>query len=553
MPATRRSLRIIDNVNQTQNEQPLKRISVKLQKLGAETKENLKVNRIGRKSKSSFSDSDVQNNSQSIEVDDSDLSSDEEDAVEKLQRRRLEIEKHKLEVIQKLNLHQAAFELKASINIKKKVAARSKLPARFTSEEVKHEPVRKSLRIQNIQASEASEHVIHTMEHTYEEERKPVGEYEMVSIGFEEDTEAELSKDDYLTFMKSFSDMKPTLSSKPHSDSTIKHIKKLKVIASAGCAVKKVVMKRIFSMAFYPGCERLLLAVGCKTGTVGFYNMQNPDKNEGVYLFPTHTRPVRNLKFCPSHPNMLYTCSYDGILRASDMTSGMYKEAVIDNQENPPTAFDFQSLSGDVILSGSYDGSVVVTDTRIREKTVNTFEAHSKNIKCVSVHPVKREYFATCGNDTKLKIFDMRTVTSNHSKALAVVHEHGKSIDSAFFSPLTGNKILTTSLDDRLRIYNTSEMTASAIRMQTSARHNNFTGRWLSNFQASWHPAREDLIIVGSMARPRQIEILDENLNCVIPISDPDLSCVCSLNCFHPTQDVISGGNSGGRVFTFGL
>jgi hypothetical protein len=35
--------------------------------------------------------------------------------------------------------------------------------------------------------------------------------------------------------------------------------------------------------------------------------------------------------------------------------------------------------------------------------------------------------------------------------------------------------------------------------------HNNHTGRWLSQFRATWHPKREDMFVVGSVARPRMV------------------------------------------------
>ena len=38
--------------------------------------------------------------------------------------------------------------------------------------------------------------------------------------------------------------------------------------------------------------------------------------------------------------------------------------------------------------------------------------------------------------------------------------------------------------------------------------HDNWTGRWLSKFRAVWHPRREDVLIVGSMKRPRQVTVI---------------------------------------------
>ena len=39
--------------------------------------------------------------------------------------------------------------------------------------------------------------------------------------------------------------------------------------------------------------------------------------------------------------------------------------------------------------------------------------------------------------------------------------------------------------------------------------HNNHTGRWLTGFRAQWHPMREDVFVVGSMNRPREVRYPD--------------------------------------------
>ncbi len=53
------------------------------------------------------------------------------------------------------------------------------------------------------------------------------------------------------------------------------------------------------------------------------------------------------------------------------------------------------------------------------------------------------------------------------------------------------------------RVYNSSNL--SDIQLSQTIRHNNHTGRWLTNFRPEWIPGRDDLFIVGSMVHPRQV------------------------------------------------
>ena len=57
-----------------------------------------------------------------------------------------------------------------------------------------------------------------------------------------------------------------------------------------------------------------------------------------------------------------------------------------------------------------------------------------------------------------------------------------KSINSAYLSPLTGDKLVTVCYDDKIRIYdvdNQAQLKSPAVEIV----HNNNTGRWLTKFR----------------------------------------------------------------------
>lgn len=54
-------------------------------------------------------------------------------------------------------------------------------------------------------------------------------------------------------------------------------------------------------------------------------------------------------------------------------------------------------------------------------------------------------------------LWDIRQMKSKKSMSVWT-GMHGKSVDSAYFSPLTGSNLLTTSMDDTLEIFDTQSL-----------------------------------------------------------------------------------------------
>ena len=125
----------------------------------------------------------------------------------------------------------------------------------------------------------------------------------------------------------------------------------------------------------------------------------------------------------------------------------------------------------------------------------------------------------------------------------------GKSVNSAFFSP-SGSTLLSTTMSNTLDITKDAHLSNKKILKPTRRiRHDNHTGRWLSTFMAQWHPSM-DIFVVGSMRKPRAIELFDNDGEELRAIQGESLTAVASRCCFHPSQDklILVGGNSSGRV-----
>ena len=160
-----------------------------------------------------------------------------------------------------------------------------------------------------------------------------------------------------------------------------------------------------------------------------------------------------------------------------------------------------------------------------------------------------------------MKIWDVRKLRDSRSATkykapdpLAFYHAT-KSVNSAFVSP-SGKSVVCTTMANRLDLLEDVHLATSSdsgklptIKPAKRIVHDNMTGRWLSTFMAQWHPSL-DVFCVGSMSRPRCVEVFDAQGTCMRSVAGDALTAVASRCCFHPSeaQLVIAGGNSSGRV-----
>ncbi|XP_036697569.1 WD repeat-containing protein 76 isoform X1 [Balaenoptera musculus] len=314
--------------------------------------------------------------------------------------------------------------------------------------------------------------------------------------------------------------------------------------------VYKVTKGPIFSVALHPSEIRTLVAAGARSGQVGLWDLTHQPKEDGVYIFQPHSQPVSCLYFSPANPAHLLSLSYDGTLRCGDFSRAVFEEVYRD-EGSSFSSFDFLAEDASTLIVGHWDGSMSLVDRRTPgtscEKLINS---SLSKIRTVHVHPVHRQYFITAGL-RDIHIYDARCLKPSRSQPLISLTEHTKSIASAYFSPLTGNRVVTTCADCKLRIFDSSCI-SSKIPLLTTIRHNTITGRWLTRFQAVWDPKQEDCIIVGSMAHPRRVEIFHERGKWVHSFLGGEcLASVCSINAMHPTRYILAGGNSSGRIHVF--
>ncbi|XP_033751817.1 WD repeat-containing protein 76-like [Pecten maximus] len=492
---------------------------------------------------------ELDSTSQSSDEDPEDLK--DEYGINLYEKKRLQNIQDNADFFSKLGIMEMKNEVKMA-NTKPKTSSRGLKPVKEKSSPL---PRRSSLRLKRIDPDGNTLPPLPVVPEPVDEHaRKPSGPLEMKeSLLKEESLEDHKDLIDKLKGLvfegtKSREDNP----SKTALGSFMKSFSKMKLTAER---VAKVVRERIFSVDIHPSEDKVLVVAGDKWGAVGLWDVMpgREHSTDGVIAYTPHSRPVNGLRFCPWNSLHLYSCSYDGTLRVGDLQKEVFDEvyATPEDDYNLLKNFDFQSESS--ILVSQQDGSVALVDRRTKGvEAEHEYKLHWKSLRTVSVHPVHTHIFATASTDGTVSLWDHRKLKSSGKKNEPIyLKQHAKSVTSAYFSPLTGKYILTTSLDDKISVFENSSSGTSLGEGRVMS-HNNHVGRWLTGFRASWHPRREDVFVVGSMKRPRQIEIYNDLCEPLTTFQCPDnLGSVCSLNAIHPTRDILVGANSSGRLHVF--
>ncbi|XP_010215595.1 PREDICTED: WD repeat-containing protein 76 [Tinamus guttatus] len=317
-----------------------------------------------------------------------------------------------------------------------------------------------------------------------------------VSMLPEDQKENSKVTEEFLAMWTRISEMKPDDAQK-HSRDMERYAASLGSMTLHAGDVSKVVKARVCSMAIHPAESAVLVAAGDKLGHVGLWNVVSGFTEQATHVFIPHNYPVSCMHFSPANPAHLVSLSYDS-LRCGDVTRAVFDE--ICRSEESFSSFDFLEENASTLIVGQWDGAVALVDVR----TPGTSAELSANIdfkrtRTVHVHPVNKQYFLAAG---------------------ALIY------DTSCLSPTIG--------------------------ALSTVRHNNNTGRWLTRFRAIWDPKQEDCFVVGSMARPRQIEIYQDTGKLLHSFYNVDyLGSVCSINVVHPTRNILVGGNSSGRLHVF--
>lgn len=327
--------------------------------------------------------------------------------------------------------------------------------------------------------------------------------------------------------------------------SVLQTMKKMKITEDL---VAKVVPQRTFAVKIHPTIDKALVLVGGKWGELGIWDVERDDATSGAYYFTSHSRPINCITVDPWKPEYIYTTSYDGSLRRTNLMAGIVQQvySYVDEEIYSKYISWHSHVDENTILVSASHGQIIHVDLRAEAKATRQYFVHNqKSVKVVTVHPTRVEYFATASRDGNVCLWDMR----HHRKNIPVTSfSHGRNVTGLEFSPLTGNFLISTCMDNHLRFISCD---LTNITVERKIQHNNQTGRWLTTFRAHYVPCREDLIVVGSLMQPRRVEVWGCDGELKHEFMGECLGSVSSVTALHPTQPILAGCNSSGKAQVF--
>ncbi|KAL6113333.1 wdr76 [Pungitius sinensis] len=434
-----------------------------------------------------------------------------------------------------INLLQATEELKQLT--RPKPSQRGLLSGRVKAAGKEAVPARKSLRLQNKEPNALIPKGLLDMQ-TLTSMKKPPGPLPLDAINMEEGSKLpssllELCSEGYPEERKEDLDLNAYRSA-------------LKDMRITGDRVAKVVKDRIYSASFHPCTSSLLVAAGDKLGNVGLWKLGGEEVDDGVLLFEPHTRPVSCMAFSRVHPTQLLSLSHDGSVRCMDVEKAVFHDVY--DIEDGLRKFDFMSHDCSTLLVGNWFGEVAIVDRRTPGNTHESLHSLGKTLRCVSVHPLQKQYFAVAESRV-VNIYDSRCLKKSKTVAVSQLDGHSLSTSNAYFSPCSGNRLLTACVDDMIRIYDTSSMTAKS-PLLTSIRHDTHAARW-TKLSAVWDPKREDCFVVNS-TRARSVQVFHQGGELQHHFVDEEnFYTAVSVTAFHPSRNAFLGGSASGRLHVF--
>jgi hypothetical protein len=334
---------------------------------------------------------------------------------------------------------------------------------------------------------------------------------------------------------------------------------KIKSLSLREDDVAKVTKAGVTHLSAMPGSEEpLVVAAGDKKGNVGIWRVDAQEENsssDGVFLFEPHYQYVSGLVWGPRSNSRLYTSSYDGSVRCLDVEKGCFTLA----QSDEEVEYSSMNILGDVLYLGTNTGYLDAVDTRMSpsSRTVHSLHISEKKINTLDIDVSGQDnHLVASGTDCTVKVFDTRMVlkaTSTPSpKKLSKplqLGSHTRACQAAYYAPDGSGRILSTSFDDTVRIWQSKQKAGEELEDCVSIKHDNQTGRWVFPFRAVWSTDASS-VIVGNMRRYLDVFHADSG-SLVCQASSEFMTAIPSRNCC--TESSVVAATASGRIHIFNV
>ncbi|KAG4304771.1 hypothetical protein PORY_001824 [Pneumocystis oryctolagi] len=335
----------------------------------------------------------------------------------------------------------------------------------------------------------------------------------------------------------------------------------------------KVVPERISSIAVHPSITKKIIFAGDKVGNMGIWDMDgfktNTIKNEGeeeasemplIHHYKMHSGTISSLKFNPFSSNILYSSSYDGIVRALHLDKELSLEVYVQENDNSHMTSLISALAihpkGDQMYLTTSLGQFIMKD--LNSQNIAFYQLHDKKIGGLSIHPFAPYLICTSSLDRTIKIWDFRTFSESKKPLPLGTYTSRLSVSSAYWN--SEATIVATSYDDTVTIFDnpdykswTTDTCLNILSPTYTIEHNNQTGRWVTILRAQWHEnpsSGMQKFTIGNMQR--YIDIYSSKGVYLSRLGDPEkITAVPAVCQFHPTQDWVVGGSASGKITAY--
>ncbi|KAK9159058.1 hypothetical protein Scep_005632 [Stephania cephalantha] len=319
------------------------------------------------------------------------------------------------------------------------------------------------------------------------------------------------------------------------------------------CAVIRYHSRRITCLEFHPTNNNILLS-GDKKGQLGVWDFVKV--HEKTVYGNIHSCILNNMRFNPANDGTLYGASSDGTVSCTDLETGMSFPLMDINPNGWQGPSTWRMLYGmdtnpdkNVVLVADNFGYLYLMDMRSNEKTREDALIHKRGTKVVGLHchPIQPELLLSCGNDHFARIWDMRKLDASLASL-----PHSRVVNSAYFSPQSGSKILTTAQDNRIRVWDS--IFGNLVSPSREIVHSHDFNRHLTPFRAEWDPKdpSESLAVIGRYisenyngAALHPIDFFDTSTGqLVAEVTEPNITTISPVNKIHPRDEVMATGSS---------
>lgn len=333
-------------------------------------------------------------------------------------------------------------------------------------------------------------------------------------------------------------------------------------------------------MEFCPGNPCSFLFSGDKTGTVVAWDIGIPDQagkaSTGIARYPkVHSANINAMHF--DGTRTVLSVASDGLVRqthiglaespASSETllnmnpQGWTGDCKLWRMGTSMTSTKRQEGAQGALYVGDDAGDLYIVDGRIPQMSgQESFNAHKSKIQHLDSHPLYTHLLCSSSNDKTIRMWDVRRLARN---TYLSEYNTGRAVASAYFSPHTGSKLLVTCNQNKTYVWtNTHTFGYGPVAPPPDLDivHSHMFNRYVTNSRSIWDPkdAREDLFLCGRYLgeaydvpgsdQPvllHPIDLFSVSAKATIgSIVDTSVRTICSVNRFHPSEDLIASGSS---------